>query len=399
MDTDEQEGARLLGALRGTPWTGAEEPGVDIARAIRDGRRTIRVRRALTVAGGAIAVALVVLMTVLVVAPTHDNGTGPASGGAFDVRERAFRVGSAGGFTPVSYETGKFRQRVVLGVEKPNGPTELSATRAMVTMYAPGRLPGGEPPLGTPAPPVNGHAAVWSAGPEPSAGRVELVWQWAPNAWAVATLAGPAADAERVHHVAEGVAPGVRQPARVPVSLDQAVLAAGEHVIAVVAPMGKTTGSPRYSLRYGTVDPPGADGTEPPWFEVGVGDRPPGVDRQQLEQVTRSDGAFVEFDAAVDQDRSASILAAVRVGEIPSTGPTGPTRTPPSPTYSEPPSDAPSSLEATETAGSKSGTATMSAGTGTSTSPTSTTSASSSTAPASTATSNWPTTPASSWAP
>lgn len=397
MDTDEQEGARLLGALRGTPWTGSDEPGVDVARAIRDGRRTIRVRRALTVAGGAIAVALVVLMTVLVVAPTHDNGTGPASGGTFDVRERAFRVGSAGGFTPVSYETGKFRQRVVLGVEKPNGPAELSATRAMVTMYAPGRLPGGEPPLGTPAPPVNGHAAVWPAGPQPSADRLELLWQWAPNAWAVATLAGPAADAERVHHVAESVVPGVRQPARGPVSLDQAVLTAGEHLIAVVAPMGKTTGSPRYSLRYGTVDPPGTDGTEPAWFEVGVGDRPPGVDERRLEQVTRSDGAFVEFDPAVDQDRTASILAAVRVGEIPSTGPTGPTRTPPSPTYSEPPSDAPSSsLEATETAGSPSGTATMSAGSDTGTN---STSATSTTAPASTSTSNGPTTPPSSWAP
>ncbi|MET7303258.1 hypothetical protein [Embleya sp. NPDC005575] len=354
MDTDEHEGARLLAALRATPQAAPDEPGVNVARAIRDGRRTVRVRRALAVTGGAVAVALVVLVTVLIAAPLHNGATGPAAGGTFDVRQRAFQVGSAGGFTPVVYETGKYRQRVILGPEKPGGAPEVAATRGTVTMYAPDRLPGGELGLGGPAPPVNGHPAAWLTGPDPVDGRIQLAWQWTSGGWGVASLAGPAADSARVHQVAESVVAGSRRPVGMPVKLDQDLLAAGEHLISLVASVGKPADPPLYAMRFGTVDPPNLDGTDPPWFAVGTGTPPTGFDERRPGRVMRADGAFVESDPPLDQDRLSAILAAIRTDGYPSAGPSA-ASTPPSTGDSEsssvPPSDLVTNATSTRPAG------------------------------------------------
>ncbi|MFF7244910.1 hypothetical protein ACFZBU_13540 [Embleya sp. NPDC008237] len=347
MDTDEHEGARLLAALRETPRIAPDEPGVDMARAIREGRRAVRVRRALAVTGGALAVALVVLVTVLIAAPLHNGATGPAAGGTFDVRQRAFQVGSAGGFTPVLYETGKYRQRVILGPEKRSGaPDDVAATRATVTMYAPDRLPGGEAGLGAPAPLVNGHPAAWLTGPDPVDGRIQLAWQWTSGAWAVASLAGPAADSARVHRVAESVAPGSRRPTGVPVGLDRDLLAAGEHLTSLVSSIGKTTDPPVYALRFGTDDPPNLDGTDPPWFAVGFGKPPLGFDDRRPDRVFRTDGAYVESDPPLDRNRRSAILAAIRMDAYPSVGPTAPTDLPSADdSQSPPPASAPETGE------------------------------------------------------
>ncbi|MEU0935433.1 hypothetical protein [Embleya sp. NPDC005971] len=348
MDTDEHEGARLLAGLRETPQTAPDEPGVNVARAIREGRRMVRIRRALAVTGGAVAVALVVLVTVLIAAPLHNGATGPAAGGTFDVRQRAFQVGSAGGFTPVIYETGKYRQRVILGPEKPGGAPDVAATRGTVTMYAPDRLPGGEGGLGAPAPSVNGHPAAWLTGPAPVDGRIELAWQWTSGGWGVASLAGPAADAARVHRVAESVATGSRRPTGVPVQLDEGLLAPGEHLISLVASVGAQAQDAVYALRFGTVDPPNLDGTDPPWFAVGVGKAPAGFDERRPARVTRADGAFVESDPLLDKARLTAILAGIRADGYPSAGPTAPTNIPSTGDSQSPPASAPES-EATAT--------------------------------------------------
>ncbi|MYS85941.1 hypothetical protein [Embleya scabrispora] len=375
MDTDEHEGARLLAALRATPQTAPDEPGVNVARAIREGRRTVRVRRALAVTGGAVAVALVVLATVLIAAPLHNGAIGPAAGGTFDVGQRAFNVGSGGGFTPVLYETGKYRQRVVLGTEKPGGPPEVAATRATVTMYAPDRLPGGEAGLGAPAPPVNGRPAAWLTGPDPVEGRIQLAWQWMSGAWGIASLAGPAADAERVRAVAESVAAGSRRPIGVPVKLDRDLLAAGEHLTSVVASVGRPPDASVYALRFGAIDPPNLDGTDPPWFSVGIGKPPIGDDGRGPDRVTRADGAFVESDPPLDRTRLSAILAGIRTDGYPSAGPTAPTD-PPSSADSESPSTPPFGPETSATSTGQAGTApnpttsgTPGPGTSTSTSP------------------------------
>ncbi|MGC0416021.1 hypothetical protein [Embleya sp. AB8] len=312
MDTDEYEGVLLLAALREAPHIGTDEPGVNLARAIRDGRRAVLLRRAIAVTAGAVAVALVALVAAVIAAPGHHDRPGPASGHAFDVRERAFRVGSAGGFTPLSYETGRYRQRVVLGPERVDAAAGSVATPASVTMYAPSRPPTPDPAARPVAPPVHDRPAAWLIGPDPGGGRLELAWQWAPGAWAIATMVGPAADAERIHQIAESVQPGARLPVTGPLSLPEGALRTGEHLIAVVTPMGADR-STRYALRFGTTDPPAPDGTEPPSFTIGVGAPPLGEPGPLPDRITRPDGTFAESQPAIDAGRLRALLSATTV--------------------------------------------------------------------------------------
>ncbi|GCE00145.1 hypothetical protein [Embleya hyalina] len=360
MDTEEHEGARLLAALRETPPVGCDEPGVYVARAIRDGRRTVRARRALAVVGGAVAVAMIALVTVVLATPSRDGRFGPAAGGGFDVRERTFRVGSAGGYTPVSYETGRFRQRVTLGPEKPGAAPELAATRATVTMYAAGRFPATASAAGAGAPSVRERPAVWLIGPTPVDGRLELAWQWARDAWAVVSLTGPAADAERARHIAESVLPGSRVPVRVPLTLDPGALASGEHVVAVIAPMAPEKSS-LYALRFGTTDPPNAEGGDPASFVVGVG-ATPGAHDVPPDRISRADGAFAESEPAIEANRLRALLAAIRLIDTASIQPTlvpsDGASTAAAPTTSPPTSASGSPTSTTDTAGNVDGAAT-----------------------------------------
>ncbi|GAA3227802.1 hypothetical protein [Nonomuraea helvata] len=226
---------------------------VDIGRAIRGGRRRVRGRRVAAVAAAAAATALVIALPSLPwtrpappVTPasqlTNDSKT-------FDVNAPAFVVGSAGGLTPDTYETGRYRQIITL---RPTDPSKR--TTAVITMYAPGHQPS--LPAGEPAPPVNDRPARWTPR--------GLAWEWAPGAWGTVSLAAPAEDRERAHRVAQSVLPRRGAPVSVPFTLDPGALGAGRRMIGVVTSYPGDGVATRVSVKYGTHD------LADDWIEAGV---------------------------------------------------------------------------------------------------------------------------------
>ncbi|MEU6719075.1 hypothetical protein ABZ897_47070 [Nonomuraea sp. NPDC046802] len=243
-------GARLLEPLRGDDHPG--DPGrIDLNRAIRAGRRRVRVRR-LTTAAAAVAATLAVIIPTTVLAnlphPAPPAVQAPEPG--FEVLSRAFTVGSAGGFTPDRYETGRLRQRITLRSADP-----ARHVTGVITMYAAGRHP--TLPTSQPAPPVAGRQAYWL--PE----GTSLAWEWAPDAWGTVTLSGVS---ERVlaHRVAQSVLPQPGPPVTVPFTVAQDALDGRYRVVGARSTYpGKTS---QTSLLYDTQDP--VDGE--PVVEVGV---------------------------------------------------------------------------------------------------------------------------------
>lgn len=224
---------RLLDTLR----DGEPGPGhVDVTEAVRAGRRRVRLRRG---AGLVATVASVVLVAVLVAGLgrlTSSSKPRPAAPpGSFDVLRKAFRVGSAGGFTPYTYETGRFRQRVVLH----------GTGTATVTMYAKGVLPE---PSGSAAPDVDGHPARWTHG--------GIAWEWTPGGWAIVT----GTDRDRSYKVALSVRSGPGDPLRPPVKVAGGALH-GLHLI------GAVEGPFTLAVRYADRDPRETGGD---WIELGV---------------------------------------------------------------------------------------------------------------------------------
>jgi hypothetical protein len=162
---------------------------VNVHRAVHAGARRVWLRRA---AAGAVAAVLTALAVVVVPSVVRDRAVIPPAGvGEFDIMRQVVTVGSAGGFTPVSYETGRDRQVVRLA--------SAESPVATVTVYAPGRL--GWTPDGEAAPSVNGHRAVWVPNAD------EVAWEWSPGAWAVASVSGGPEPRERAHRVALSVSP------------------------------------------------------------------------------------------------------------------------------------------------------------------------------------------------
>ncbi|TDD30067.1 hypothetical protein E1287_29870 [Actinomadura sp. KC06] len=203
-DESDDVAARMLGTLRGYEPPSADTTGFADA-AVHAGRRRVRARRTATAAAAAAAV----VVTLFAVPLLSRGPSGPPDpvAGRFDPGRHEFQVGSAGGFTPVSYESRRDVQRITLRPERPDGTLRADG---LIEMYPEGRLPpgsGGRVPSGRPAPPVHGHAAHVLATPVLRAGAVELAWQWKPGAWGFVSLRGPGADATRAQHVAMSVVP------------------------------------------------------------------------------------------------------------------------------------------------------------------------------------------------
>lgn len=197
MTEDEREAARLLEPLR--HYRAPSPSRVDVKRAVRTGRRTILVRQV----AGTTACLLAVLGIAFTL--TFPAARPPAeAAGDFDVTVQQFQIGSAAGFTPLTYETGRDRQRAVLTAPG------LDATGAVVTMFAKDQLPqvNGDPwkPDGEAAPGIGGRDAHWLPEPvvEPG-GDIELAWQWASGAWGFVSLSGPDANRDRAVKVARSV--------------------------------------------------------------------------------------------------------------------------------------------------------------------------------------------------
>ncbi|RZS34889.1 hypothetical protein EV193_108239 [Herbihabitans rhizosphaerae] len=249
MNESDVDGAKLLAPLRGTTPDG--ESAVSVEKAIATGKRRRAVRGAL----GAAAVAVVtVLAVILVPAALNTNrdeqvrvATAPTE---FNVLRQEFTVGSAGGFTPYAYRTGRFAQRIDLKRAGTPDPTEPTA---MVTIYPSG--PYSSEPDGEPAPAVNDRRAKYvpSAGPR----STRIAWEWADGAWAYAEVP-PGPDAQAIaHRVAQSVGRGGTAPARVPFTIG----ALGEdRVLGVVNSMPASNHGPTAQLLIGRTDPSGASG-------------------------------------------------------------------------------------------------------------------------------------------
>lgn len=260
MDPTEQDGARLLAPLReaepATPST------VSVHRAVHSGTRRLRTRRAMTVVAAAGITALAGVLAVPVLSGPDREPVRPAAA-AFDVMRQEFSVGSAGGYTPVSYETGRYRQRVQLRLDDGPQGTPPSAT---VTMYAAGREPSGWEPGGEPAPEVNGRRAFWLTG------TVDLAWEWADGAWAFADIDGDGADArERIHRVAQSVEPGANASVTVPFTVPRPAPGDATQLVGVVTPHGTSSEvSDGALLVFSTQDAPRPGGGEADRVLVGV---------------------------------------------------------------------------------------------------------------------------------
>lgn len=188
----------------------AQRTTVDVGRAIRTGKRRKRIRVGLA-ALAAVVLSVVALSPALLRSP--DPVPEPAGTAEFDVLRQVVRVGSAAGYTPRFYETGRYRQTI--GLSRADDPTEPGGT---VTVYARGRHPeqtGPDwEPRGQRAPDVHGRRAVWPV-------HGELAWEWSPGAWATVRLDAGFLDLrDRAHRVAQSVLPGADTPVRVPLTVD-----------------------------------------------------------------------------------------------------------------------------------------------------------------------------------
>jgi hypothetical protein len=262
MDPTDQDGERLLAPLRNV------EPGrpstVSVHRAIHAGARRQRARQVIgaVVVVGIVALGAAVLPSILSGRQHQETATQP---GEFDVLRREFGMGSAAGFTPVSYETGRYRQRVRL---VPADGADATPDRATVTMYARGWLPDldGAPwqPAGDPAPEVNGHRAFWLPSPVTERSGTELTWEWAPGAWAFAHVDGVGADLRgKVHRIAQSVEPGAHAAVTLPFTLPSPGPNDPNQLVGVISPFGTssdiTAGGLLVFGRFDPVQPGGAD--------------------------------------------------------------------------------------------------------------------------------------------
>ncbi len=174
----EEDGARLLGPLRTMDVPASD--GVSVTRAIQSGKRT----RTLRVAAVGVFVLIVAGVLPLLVRPVSD----PVAVGKFDPLVRTISAGSAGGFRPEIYFTGREKQSIMLRPEK-NGDQSAS-----VLVQAAGTVGA---PSGEPMPDVNGKRALWTG--------TFVAVEWARGAWAFVQVQGFPDDRERAHRVAQSV--------------------------------------------------------------------------------------------------------------------------------------------------------------------------------------------------
>lgn len=311
MNDDEREAARLLEPLRQPEPPTAS--GVDVGRAMRTGRRTVRVRQ---VAGTLACVVAVLGIAFAVTVPYQYSPPTKEADHEFGAATQEFAIGSAGGFTPLTYETGKFRQQATLTTD--NGDTD-----AVVSLYPKGKLPhvDGEPwkPTGEAAPDVNGGTALWPTKPVAGDEAVELAWQWRPDAWAVVSVTGPDADRDRAHKVALSVEADADIDVKVPATFPTPAAGTVEKsaVISTLRSIGDHERSERINeVRYRV------SGDDSDWITVGIREPQPDIDNPttidgrpalvEPNKVTFLDntGLFVEVSAESVLDEPLTAFAA-----------------------------------------------------------------------------------------
>lgn len=268
LDHDETDGRRLLASLRGLePDT---DSAVDVSRAVRSGRRQVRLRHSVLPAAGGLAVVVLIATLALVIQQARTPQQPAAGTGSFSIAQQAFGVGSAGGLTPLTYETGRYRQRIELG---PADGSQLSGITAVVTMYARGVLPyrngAVSSPTGEAADPVAGRLTYWLT-PD-NANPVELAWQYAPDAWGVVTVTGNGASRDRAYKVALSVTTGGHETFTAPVVVPASALGDGYRVVGIRGSIGPKVRSSRFiEVLYGRDDAPQPPGGGTGWIAAGL---------------------------------------------------------------------------------------------------------------------------------
>ncbi|WP_163507035.1 hypothetical protein [Fodinicola acaciae] len=336
---DEVDGKRLLASLRGVEPD--DHTSVDVSRAVRSGRRQVRMRHSVLPAAGGLAVILLVATLALVVQQTRGAQQPVAGRGAFPVAEQAFRIGSAGGLTPLTYQTGRFRQRVELGPADGSG---LSGITAAVTMYARGAVAS---PTGSPTDPVDGRPAYWITAD--GANPVELAWQYAPDAWGFVTVTGRGASRDRAYKVALSVTTGAHDPVTAPVVVPPSTIGDGYRIVGYRSTIGPKVRPHRYvEVLYGIDDEGGwiaAGLTSPGQRGAGsstVGGRP-AVETATSVTFTDGSGIFAEASDPAYLSSYGGLPALRRVAAAATTAPgfRWPEVPSPSPTDSHPAGQAP----------------------------------------------------------
>ncbi|OLF07297.1 hypothetical protein [Actinophytocola xanthii] len=178
---------------------------VDIYRAVRAGRRRIRIRWAAT---GAFVLAVALLVPALALpagpGPFFEPGTRLAIAPEdFDPMRRTVTLTEVPGARADAYTTAARWQQVGVRVG--------TSGYATVTVYAPGRTATGivngeagllNPEAGEPADPVGGHRAHWLT----LDNGLTLAWQWGDRGWAYLSIQdGEGADRETAHRIAAAV--------------------------------------------------------------------------------------------------------------------------------------------------------------------------------------------------
>ncbi|MFS8104848.1 hypothetical protein LFM09_47880 [Lentzea alba] len=184
-------------------------------------------RRATALPLAAIGCVLTVLAVVLHPAERPPRGT-------FDPLVRTISAGSAGGFRPETYITGRYKQSIMLTPER-NG--DQSASVAVHAKNTIGVLPGEK------MPDVNGRRALWTGD--------YLSVEWEPDAWAFIDVQGFPDDRSRAVAIAANLRFDEHLPIEVPYTvqtsweLDSVSYTEGDVVLVF-------TNNVRLALRAGT---------------------------------------------------------------------------------------------------------------------------------------------------
>ncbi|MEU0091426.1 hypothetical protein [Kribbella sp. NPDC006257] len=266
MNSEDQDYAGLLKALRETPDPVGTE-GISVDRAVQDGRRTVRRRR---VVGGLAVVALIAAACTspLLLNAVRDRDDGapvaPAPGTVqpFSIWSQAFEAGSAGGFTPSAYRTGRYWQQITMLPAS----AAVGDSWAAATMLAPGFEPGVESGWAakTPIEDIAGQPAFLLGQAKYS---IVIAWQYAANSWGMITMTGPGTQLDRARHIAESVHRGIGRPVTVPFTVSRAAIGSELEVTSVSTPFGTdpaAAGPPQYMLNLDVGNGPEAPGLLPP---------------------------------------------------------------------------------------------------------------------------------------
>ncbi|GAA1678711.1 hypothetical protein GCM10009745_22940 [Kribbella yunnanensis] len=239
--------AGLLKALREAPDESTESISID--RAIHDGRRTIRRRRVLGTLGVVGVVAAASSARPLFNAFREPPVAGPPPGRfqPLQIWGREFDVGTAGGFQPYQYITGRIFHMVAL--TSTARPTNEAT--AVATLYAPG-LRSAPLSAALQLEPIEGRP-VYVVGED--SGATTITWEYADHCWGtVAVYTDPAGRAARARHVAESIhRRKTPVPLTVPFTVPRRLFGPEDDVVLVRVPYGALDSE--YEVAVAAADP------------------------------------------------------------------------------------------------------------------------------------------------